>query len=262
MASIWSFGNLVLKYEVTYTRREHPAREPRVGWGILGGVCLLWGRSTVKPGLLQENTNFRWTAQRERAAVLLADDEITDEAIAVDVGVHVSTLWRWRQNADFAAKIGEHVGRLQAGMLRYRVAKKRHRLKALDDLHTKALDTIQCRADRYQAMLGDDRETVAAQAAKSVIGGVVPGEAATGLLVEKESVNNTGYRTVEWSVDTGLMREIRAIHEQAAKELGQWVEKGEIEIGDGITREYIVVRTNPAVPQPTGFADLLDEDIL
>jgi hypothetical protein len=33
----------------------------------------------------------------------------------------------------------------------------------------------------------------------------------------------------EFAVDTGLVREIRAVHEQAAKELGQWVERSEVD---------------------------------
>ena len=61
-----------------------------------------------------------------------------------------------------------------------------------------------------------------------VFGRVVPAEALTGLVVEKETFTASGIRTSEWSVDTGLVREIRALHEQAAKELGQWVDRSEV----------------------------------
>lgn len=178
-------------------------------------------------------TPFRMDARKERAALLLAEDERPDGEIAATVGVHVSTLWRWRQHPDFAARVGDHVGALQAAMLRYRVAKKRERMRVLDDLHAAELAVIDARAARYAAKLGDDPEAVAASAARRVFAGKdrddadIPAEAATGLLVEKETVNNAGHRTVEWAVDTGLLREIRATHEQAAKELGQWVERTE-----------------------------------
>ena len=88
---------------------------------------------------------------------------------------------------------------------------------------------VEARAARYGAMAGEDPETAAAQAAKAVVGGDVPFEATTGLLVEKESVNNNGYRAVEWSVDVGLLKEMREHEKQVAQELGEWVEKSEIE---------------------------------
>lgn len=173
---------------------------------------------------------FRWTMQRERAAVLLAENDLSDAQIAESVGTGRSTLSTWKRRPEFMARVGEHVAALTASVLRYRIAKRRHRVRTLDELHDKALDVIRLRAERYGAMLGDDPEVVAIQAARSISGPVAPGEAATGLLVEKEAVNNAGHRTVEWSVDAALVREIRAIQEQAAKELGQWVERSEGEL--------------------------------
>lgn len=162
--------------------------------------------------------------------MLLAEDDLTDKEIAETVGVNITTLWRWRQHPDFAGHVQDMVGQLQAGMLRYRIAKKRKRLEVLDDLHTKALQTVVERSRRYQIEVGEDPNVVAAEAARSVFGRRVPYEATTGLLTEKESVTASGLRTTEWSVDTGLMREIRALHEQAAKELGQWIDRSETDI--------------------------------
>lgn len=168
--------------------------------------------------------------KRAQAAVLLAEDDLTDEQIAETVGVTRRSLARWKADSTFAAEVGGHVGAIQAGMLRLAIAKKHKRLAVLDALHTKSLQVIEERARRYQAKAGDDPETVAAMAARSVFGREVPYEATLGLLAEKESVNVAGHRTTEWSVDTGLMREIRALHEQAAKELGQWVDRSETDI--------------------------------
>lgn len=172
------------------------------------------------------------TAQRARAAVLLAEDDLSNEQIARRVGVSRRTLTTWKQHPTFAAAIGDHVGELQAAMLRYRVAKKRERMKVLDDHHSRLLDVIARRSERYAAKLGDDPSAVAASAARSIFnaGDDVPAEAATGLLVEKESVNNAGHRTVEWAVDVGTLREVRATHEQAARELGQWVDRSEANV--------------------------------
>lgn len=170
---------------------------------------------------------FRWTAKRARAAVLIAEDSLNDGEIAKALEVAPSTVYRWRQAPDFAGKVGAHIGALQAGMLRLAIAKKHRRLATLDRLHSAALAVIEHRAARYRAQLGEaDAETAAATAAKRVFGHDVPAEAGTGLVVERESVNSAGYRAVEWSVDVGLMREIRALEAQAARELGQWVDPG------------------------------------
>lgn len=179
----------------------------------------------------KEGTPFRWTAAKARAAVLLAEDERTDVEIAAEAGVHVATLWRWRQHPDFAARVGDHVGRLQAGMLRYRIAKKRERMRVYDGMLSDALEIVASRKRRYTAELtaqakvtpirdGVDEEDIRTR--------VVPDEAATGWIVETEKVNAIGIRTTEWAFDGGLWRAVESVSEQAARELGQWVEKAEI----------------------------------
>lgn len=161
---------------------------------------------------LQENaTGFRWSEAKLRAAVLLAEDEAGEDEIAAAVGVNPSTLWRWKQHPEFAARVGDHVGRLQAAMLRVRIAKKRERIKVLNDLHEKQL------------------AVVAARAADPSLAAVPGGE--TGLLVRQLKQIGAGRDAQvveEYAVDVGLLKEIRATEEQAAKELGQWVEKGEV----------------------------------
>ncbi len=113
------------------------------------------------------------------------------------------------------------------------------------------------RSTRYTARFDtDDPAVAAAQSARAVFGGDVlnpkgggtPYEATTGLLVEKETVNNAGHRTTEWSVDTGLLAEMRATELQAAKELGQLTEKHEV--AGGIHREYVIVRDAAAATPP------------
>jgi hypothetical protein len=53
----------------------------------------------------------------------------------------------------------------------------------------------------------------------------------TGLLTKKLKVIGFGENAelvAEYSVDTGLLKELRAHEEQAARELGQWADKTEI----------------------------------
>ena len=153
--------------------------------------------------------------KKERAAVLIAEDDLTDEAIADAVGVTRRTLGNWKNDPDFMAVVKENVDRIQATMLRLAIARKHKRLAVLDDLHTKALQVI-------------DERTV-------VSGNGAPGES-TGLVVRQIKSVGSGRDAElveEYVVDVGLIREIRALHKQAAQELGQWSEKLEHTGKDG-----------------------------
>jgi hypothetical protein len=168
--------------------------------------------ATVEP---QTTAKFRWSPERERAAILLATDDMGEMQIAETVGVHISTLWRWRQHPEFAARVGDHVGQLQASMLRYRIAKKRERIKDLNALYEKQLAVVAERA--ADPTMAD-----------------VPG-GSTGLMVRQLKVVGT-VTVEEYAVDTALLKEIRGTQEQAAKELGQWVERGELGVTVGVVR--------------------------
>jgi transcriptional regulator with XRE-family HTH domain len=185
--------------------------------------------------MTQNVTKSTNTEARARAAVLLAEDDLTDEQIAAMVGVTRRTLARWKTNSDFAALVGDHVGELQAAMLRLTVAKKRERMKVLDRLHEKLLTVIDERAEEYAALAEQQAaEPDTKRVYRQVFGGsgTVPAGGGTGLIVRQLKVVGAGpmaREIEEFAVDTGLVREIRAVHEQAAKELGQWVERSEVD---------------------------------
>jgi hypothetical protein len=149
---------------------------------------------------------------------LLAENELSDQEIAKTLGIGRATLSRWKTDPEFAAQVGDHIGEIKARMLRRAIAKKEKRIDVLNDLHDKLLTVVQERAADY-----------AAQAAS---GGDVPAGGGTGLIVRQLKQIGSGRDAQvveEFGVDTALVREIRATHEQAAKELGQWVDKSQVE---------------------------------
>ncbi len=48
---------------------------------------------------------FKWTGQRKRAALLIAEGRKKYEEIALDIGVHYVTFWEWRQHPIFQAEV-------------------------------------------------------------------------------------------------------------------------------------------------------------
>jgi hypothetical protein len=155
-------------------------------------------------------SSFAWTPAKKRAIPLVAADELTDVQIAAAVGVSRRALATWKRHPDFAAAVGGAVGELQAAMLRLAIAKKRKRLEVLDDLHRRTLAVVEARARRYAA------------------DPTAPDEAKTGMVVREEVVSRKGVVTIRWCYDAAVPREVCNIEEQAAKELGQWVERSEV----------------------------------
>jgi hypothetical protein len=171
---------------------------------------------------------------------MVAADEMPDVAIADAVGISVRTLHRWKREPEFAALVGDHIGQIQASMLKFAIAKKHKRIEVLDRMHSNLLTIIDERATHYADL---DAELAAQEATKrdmkrvasQMFGGteetVVPPGGRTGLVVRqlKQVGSGMSAKTVEeFAVDVGTIKEIRGLHEQAAKELGQWVDKTEI----------------------------------
>ncbi len=176
--------------------------------------------------------------RREKAALLVAEDKLTDEEIATKCGISRATLKRWRQRTEFAARVAEHRNRWAAELDAEGIANRKNRV----------------------AMLNRDwgrLEQVIAERAADPEMADVPG-GGTGLLVHTIKVVGVGQnaqRVDEYSVDTGLLREKREHAKQAAQELGQWTEKQEVTGKDGAPIVIREIRVHePSEPQPAGDA--------
>jgi len=160
---------------------------------------------------------------REKAAIMLAEDRYPDEKIAEVCGISRRTLDRWKNNQVFAAKVEAVSKRYADRALKHGLARIERRIQVLSDVHERILQVIDARAED-----------------KSL--STVPG-GATGLLVHdvKGVGKGNDFRLVNiYTADVSLLRELRAIEEQIAKELGQWTEK----------REVAGVGGEPLIPEP------------
>lgn len=168
--------------------------------------------------------------RKTQAAILEAENDLTDEQIAERLGINRRTLTRWRDDPEYNALVGDHAGQIAASCLKFAIAKKHKRIGVLDDLHARALQVIDERAAEYAR---DEHDAADAdRAVHRIYGGrdVTPPGGGTGLIVRQYKQIGSGRdaRLVEeYGVDTGLMKEIRGLQQQAAQELGQWVEKSE-----------------------------------
>jgi transposase-like protein len=153
---------------------------------------------------------FPWNTRRERAAALIANGQYTHKQIAAQLKIGTSTLTQWKQQPAFQARIQEHVEIWRQRIMQTGIADRARRVEALDDRWNKMKAVI---AER-----GADPSLANAPGGK------------TGLVVRQVKLIGSGKEAElidEFAVDVALLREMRAHEEQAAKELGQWVEKRE-----------------------------------
>jgi hypothetical protein len=165
-------------------------------------------------------TAFKWSERRERGAILLAADQLTDEQIATEVGISRAAFAKWKNNPEFRARVQELIAAALKKVADKGIREKANRIAWLDD--------------REQRM-----QTVIRERSEDPTWREVPGWG-TGLLVHRQRQIGGGRDAQivdEFEVDTGLLSEMRATEQQAAKELGQWVEKAE-QSGEVLVRIY------------------------
>ncbi|MGB3305500.1 MAG: phBC6A51 family helix-turn-helix protein [Thermomicrobiales bacterium] len=157
---------------------------------------------------------FPWSDASANAAVLLAEDRLTDAAIAKKVGVGRTKLHEWKQHPVFAAKVTALSDELIARARRRGLARLDRRLERYER-RARAFDMIV--SDRAKAM-------------KEVPGG------RSGYLVRHYKSIGTGetaHEVEEYHFDAALSREMRELEKQVAQDTGQWTDKRELTGKDG-----------------------------
>ncbi len=148
-------------------------------------------------------------AKRELAASLLAEDRLTDAEIAARAGISRSTLARWKRSTQFQQRIAHHQAAQADSIVATGIASRRARIEALNDRWQRLQRIIAERAEVFGDRGPDGKP-------------LVPG-GGTGLLMHFA-------KSGEFVLDAALLRELRAVEEQAARELGQWVDRSRLDL--------------------------------
>lgn len=148
-------------------------------------------------------------AGRELAAQLVAEGRLTDEKIAERLGCVRQTLAVLKRKPEFKQHVAEIVAKLAEESLKFNIARREGRIAVQQELEAKLLTIIEERA----------RE---AQATNNKIPGM-----RTGLVCKtlKGIGKGEDFQVVEvYEADTPTVKALLALHEQAAKEMGQFEE--------------------------------------
>jgi len=159
---------------------------------------------------------FAWTKTRETAAFLVADDRLKDEEIAAKVGVTGRQLDRWKVHPEFAERVREHVAAWKAEIRRRGLAIKERRVESLIRDFEATEVIVQERGKQLdQELLPDDERSAYA------------GGARTGFIARDWKGKDATAPVYQF--DAALMRERRELRRQIAVELGDWVERRDLE---------------------------------
>ncbi len=162
---------------------------------------------------IQEPTtkSFRWNPRKEEAALLLAIDELTDEAIIEKLDIARTSLYEWKKNEEFRSRIDVHIAEFRARVRRRGIAIIENRVSHLQRRH-------------------DLLNQIIRERGRSPEMAIVPG-GTTGLIVHQVKGVGKGedFQIIdEYVLDASLLRELREHEKQAAQELGQWTEKQDL----------------------------------
>ena len=207
----------------------------------------------------------------ERAARLVAEDELTDEVIAEQCNVTRRQLANWKHLPEFKARVAEHVAqithqimhsgycrvdkrlallnknvsRLEAiiGAKREQVLKEREAKRT--EITSEALDDDEEMEQHYLKALGE----LAAQ----------PG-ADQGLHFRKETPVKHGVQ-IEYLIGTNIIAEERALLKHIAQETGEWVERisSNVSLDAALAGLLAKVEPEPESPSPGDSGDLAAE---
>lgn len=153
---------------------------------------------------------FPWTATKEQAARLLAEDGASDAEISSQLDIGRRTLARWKESDLFQKRVEEYLEAYKKRVLSKSIALKERRIESYlkDFAATEAV--LQERGAELDGEIG---------------GG------ATGYICKDFKGKDAD--TPVYQFDAALFRERLKLREQLAKELGQWTEKTELTGKDG-----------------------------
>lgn len=182
--------------------------------------------------------------KRERAAQLLAIDELADWQIAQALEIDRTTLTRWKQQGDFCQRVidlqGTYAERMRRILVKYPLCRKGRRMQSKQDRYDRLTKMMNERADDPD-MAG------------------VPG-GATGLMVKtviERTMKDGSHETrTTYKLDYGLLKEFRELEKSVAHEMGQLPR---VDLDDGQGDTYIQVNNTQVNVdgQPDGWRSRL-----
>lgn len=173
--------------------------------------------------MTQNATQSALDPRRRQVAELLALGELSDEEIGERVGVSRATINRWKKRPEIRAFIAAASEAIGEAIRADGITKKQTRLDAYEAQHAQF---EQIRRERAEDAAKPESKLYGIPGATTgwIIG-------ALKLVTHKNERDGSIWKEESWeyTVDTGLSREMNNLRKQVAQEVGDWTEKQEID---------------------------------
>lgn len=97
--------------------------------------------------------DFEWTGKREQAAELIAKGDLTTVEIAEFLDIDRKTLWNWRKDAEFQARVASIVEEFRVETLQLGVAIKERRISKALNRHKRLSRILENKGDTFDRHL-------------------------------------------------------------------------------------------------------------
>ena len=179
-----------------------------------------------------------WTVREKTAIELVAQDFLTDVRIAERVGIRKGTLEAWKLKPDFRAAVLETRKAQNEAVMAEGIADKQNRINRINDTRKRLLTVIdeRAKAAEDEGVSGAATGTLVRQAkivkvyevkeapAKVGANGQIITDPNDEVFVPSKRVE----LVYEWAHDASIHEELRALEVQAARELGQVIDKKDV----------------------------------
>jgi hypothetical protein len=156
---------------------------------------------------------FKWNNRRELAALLVADDHLSNTEIGLRCGVTDRQVERWKEHSEFQARVEQHVDLYRSKIQAEGLALKEKRLELVKSRLAAIRGIVRARGRMLQGAPGNT-------------------DVQRGLQVLNKKAIGSGLLTQfvdEYAVDTGLLAEERALLQYLAIEMGDWKTKVQLD---------------------------------
>jgi hypothetical protein len=182
----------------------------------------------------QNATRKTLNAKQEEAVFLVADDKLSDEAIAGKLKIHRATLDRWKKLPEFKARIDDILAEVRRRLKARGIAAKENRVAALVDRQRRMEEVIRARAKEHKNAPGGRTGLLVKETrfVKVLEVKQKPKISESGEAGQEETIYPTKQMVPVdyYAVDTALLKEMRDTEKQAAVELGEWTVKHEVKV--------------------------------
>ncbi len=168
---------------------------------------------------------WEWTSERERAAQLVADGQLTNDEIAARCDIARDTLQDWKRTAEFSARVQEHIASFRAKITADGLADRINQIAFIKARLAAIRGIYRARGELNESAPGDTpiQKGLQVKTLKSL---------RVTVKSRKKKISDSEILKLveEYAIDTATCSEERALLQHLSILMGDWKQKTQVEL--------------------------------